>query len=62
LQWSTLFQHCRKGDGGDEWHDQTQLAVLLNRIEYRYCVRVLESCGDPSLTHRPLVGQLCFLC
>jgi hypothetical protein len=39
LQWSTLFQYGGEGDRGDELHDEPQLAVLLDRIEDRHCVR-----------------------
>jgi len=56
LQWSALVKHGGQGDRGDERHDQPQLTVLLDHVEHRDCVWMVEFGRGSCLAHRSPVG------
>ena len=57
LQRPHLAQDFGKGDRRQELHDQTWLPVVVDDIEHRYGVPVMQPGADPGLPHGALVGD-----
>ena len=49
-----LGQHVLEAARGQELHDEARPALVVDHVEDRDRVGVLEACGDARLAHGPL--------
>ena len=55
---AVLGEQLGQAAGGEVLHDQAGLAVVLDDVEDRDGVRVVQARGDPGLAHRPVRPDL----
>ncbi|KZE92045.1 hypothetical protein AVP42_02901 [Agromyces sp. NDB4Y10] len=58
---AVLLQQRRQRRRLDELHDDARLALVLDDVEHRHGVRMVQAGADPRLAHGPLGGDLAFL-